>query len=69
MSSRQETWRILSHKARRKNRLLNEGESLEDFVLKLNGENPSACIKKEVDLTKCKAHASFLTEYTSYSSI
>ena len=63
MNSRKETEKAPSQKACRKNRLLNEGDSLEDFVLKLNGSDPPACNTKEVDLTKCKSNAVFLAEF------
>ena len=63
MSSNIESGKTISQKARRKERLLNEGEKLEEFVLKLNGPNPPSCVTKEVDLTKCKKNPSFVTEY------
>lgn len=63
MSLSTESEKTQSQKARRKNRLLNDGESLQDFILKLNGPNPPACVKKDVDLTKCKNNPSFLTEF------
>ena len=63
MNSRKETDKAPSQKACRKNRLLNEGDSLEDFVLKLNGPDPPVCNTKEVDLTKCKSNAVFLAEF------
>ena len=64
MSSNDVTEKTLTQKASRKQRVLNEGETLEDFVLKLNGPNPPNCITKEVDLTKCMKNPVFVGEFT-----
>lgn len=63
MSSNNETGKAVSQKARRKQRLLNEGDKLEEYVLKLNGPNPPSYVTKDVDLTKCKKNPVFVTEY------
>lgn len=52
-----------TQKAVRKLRLLNENETLEDFVIRLNGKDPPVCVTKEVDLTKCKNNRNFLNEF------
>ena len=61
--NKENTKRQPTEKAVRKQRLLNEDETLEDFVLRLNGNAPPVCVTKEVDLTKCKANREFLNEF------
>ena len=64
MSSRKESQKSQpTLKAVRKQRLLNENETLEDFVTRLNGKDPPVCVTKKVDLTKCKANREFLNEF------
>ena len=50
-------------KRRRRERLLNQDETLEEFILRLNSSNPPNCVKKDADLTKCKKNPEFLAEY------
>ena len=52
-----------TEKHRRKERLLNEDETLLDYVTRLNGSDPPQCVTKDVDLSKCKENAEFLAEY------
>ena len=52
-----------TEKRRRKERLLNEDETLLEYVTRLNGSDPPQCITKDVDLSKCKENAAFLAEY------
>ena len=54
-SSNENTQKQPTQKAVRKQRLLNEDETLEDFVTRLNGKDPPVCVTKDVDLTKCKS--------------
>lgn len=62
-SSNKNTQKQPGEKTRRKERLLNEGETLEEYVKRLNGPNPPVPVMKDVDLTKCKKNPEFLAEY------
>ena len=62
-SSNENTQKQPTQKAVRKQRLLNENETLEDYVTRLNGKDPPVCVTKDVDLTKCKSNREFLNEF------